>query len=111
MSDIATLRRQLMIKTGVASRLKKELEMYQKEVVDQKLKKDKLIADEADDWDIKNAGKMLDESEKMIKDTETRLGKAYGDLKDLLVSAKQHPDLAQDEDYLKAEEMVEETAL
>ena len=37
------------------SSLKKEHELYQKELVDQKLKKDKLIADGAEDWDIKNA--------------------------------------------------------
>jgi hypothetical protein len=37
--------------------LKKEHELYQKEAVDQKLKKDKLIADGVDDseWEVKNA--------------------------------------------------------
>jgi tubulin-specific chaperone A len=36
-------------------RLRKEYELYQKELVDQKLKKDKLVADGAEEWDVKNA--------------------------------------------------------
>jgi len=111
MSDTAAVRRQLKIKSGVVTRLKKEYELYQKEAVDQKLKKDKFVADGAEDWDIKNAGKMLDESEKMIKDSSERLGKAYGELRDLVVSAKKDPALTQDEDFLKAEGILEETAL
>ncbi|KAJ6601370.1 tubulin binding cofactor A-domain-containing protein [Mycena vulgaris] len=111
MSDIPALRRQLKIKAGATSRLKKEHELYQKELVDQKLKKDKLIADGAEEWDIKNAGRMEDESEKMIKDSAARLGKAYGELRDLIVSAKKEPALAQDEEFLKAEGILEEAAL
>ncbi|KAJ7492175.1 tubulin binding cofactor A-domain-containing protein [Mycena latifolia] len=111
MSDIPALRRQLKIKAGATARLKKEYELYQKELVDQKLKKDRLVADGAEEWDIKNAGKMEDESEKMIKDATTRLAKVYGELRDLVVSAKKEPALAQDEEFLKAEGILEETAL
>ncbi|KAK7063821.1 BHLH domain-containing protein [Favolaschia claudopus] len=113
MSDTAALRRQLKIKSGAASRLKKENELYQKELVDLKVKKDKLVAEgaEAEEWDVKNAGRMMDESEKMIKDSAERLGKAYGELRDLIVSAKKDPALQQDEEFLKAEGIMEETAL
>ncbi|KAJ7269265.1 tubulin binding cofactor A-domain-containing protein [Mycena haematopus] len=110
MSDTAALRRQLKIKSGVTNRLKKEYELYQKELVDQKLKTDKLIANGAEEWDIKNSGKMTDESEKMIKHSKAELAKAYGELKDLVESAKKDPALAQDEDFLKAEGILEETA-
>ncbi|KAJ6520294.1 tubulin binding cofactor A-domain-containing protein [Mycena sanguinolenta] len=110
MSDTAALRRQLKIKSGVTNRLKKELELYQKELVDQKIKTDKLIAAGAEEWDIKNSGKMTDESEKMIKDATERLAQAYHELRQLVVSAKENPDLAQDEDFLKAEGILEETA-
>ncbi|KAF7337647.1 BHLH domain-containing protein [Mycena sanguinolenta] len=124
MSETAALRRQLKIKSAATNRLKKELELYQKELVDQKIKTDKLIADGAEEWDIKNAvhgraganellacqGKMTDESEKMIKDSTERLAKAYDQLRELIVSAKQDPALAQDEDFLKAEGILEETA-
>ncbi|KAJ7150216.1 tubulin binding cofactor A-domain-containing protein [Mycena filopes] len=110
-ADIAALRRQLKIKSGVTSRLKKEHELYQKELVDQKLRKDKLIADGAEEWDIKNAGKMMDESDKMIKDSGERFARAFGELRDLVVSAKKELALAEDEAFLKAEGILEEAAL
>ncbi|KAJ7601301.1 tubulin binding cofactor A [Roridomyces roridus] len=109
--DLATLRRQLKIKTGAASRLNKEHGMYQKEAADLKIKKDKLRADGAEEWDIKNAGKMEDESYKMIQDTADRLAKAYGELRDLVVSAKKQPGITDDEVFHKAEEILEEAAL
>ncbi|KAJ6623115.1 tubulin binding cofactor A-domain-containing protein [Mycena sp. CBHHK59/15] len=111
MSDIAALRRQLKIKSGVTMRLKKENGMYQKEVVDQKLKKVKLVADGAEEWDIKNAGKMEEESEKMIKDSATRLDKAYGELRDLVVRDRTYLLRAFREDFLKAEGILEEASL
>ncbi|KAJ6541908.1 tubulin binding cofactor A-domain-containing protein [Mycena capillaripes] len=114
MSDTtAALRRQLKIKAGATSRLKKEHELYQKELADQKLKKDKLIADgaDSDEWEVKNLGKMMDESEKMIKDSGERFGKAFEELRELIVSAKKDPDLAGDEAFLKAEGILEEAAL
>lgn len=81
MSDIAAIRRQLKIKSGVAKRyvyggdtpspfisslfiirsfysdgrLQKDHTLYQKEAEDQKLKLDKFVADGAEEWDIKNA--------------------------------------------------------
>lgn len=91
------------------TRLKKEHELYQKELVDQKIKTDKLVANGAEEWDIKNSvrpstatryrrervlmdefvhapqGKMTEESEKMIKDSQERLGKAYDELRQLVV--------------------------
>ena len=79
MKDLATVRRQLKIKTGVAKRfvsyidhfysadwvvcilivrvyrLFKEHRSYVLEEEQQKIKLDKFIADNAEDWDIKNA--------------------------------------------------------
>ncbi|KAJ7665292.1 tubulin binding cofactor A-domain-containing protein [Mycena polygramma] len=111
MSDTAALRRQLKIKAGSTARLKKEHELYQKELVDQKLRKDKLVAEGAEEWHINNAGKMMDESEKMIKDAAERFGKAFEELRELVVSAKKDPELQEDEAFLKAEGILEEAAL
>ncbi|KAJ7292855.1 tubulin binding cofactor A [Mycena rebaudengoi] len=110
-NDLPALRRQLKIKSGVANRLRKEYELYQKELVDQKLKKDKLVADGAEEWDVKNADRMLEESEKMIIDSKTRLAKAHEELRDLVVSAKKETALAEDEDFLKAEGILEEISV
>ena len=94
--------------------------MYAKENQDQKLKVDKLVASNGDEWDIKNGvrsihalslldpcpklpkggppsalawntdlveqKRMLEESERMILDTNKRLGAAVQELRDLVVS-------------------------
>ncbi|KAI0375458.1 hypothetical protein BV20DRAFT_960619 [Pilatotrama ljubarskyi] len=54
MSDAATIRKQLRIKSGSAKRLYKEHRLYQKEEEDLKRKLDQHVADNAEDWDIKN---------------------------------------------------------
>ncbi|KAF9486520.1 tubulin binding cofactor A [Pholiota conissans] len=110
MSDIAAVRRQLKIKAGSVQRLAKETGVYAKETEQLIARKDKFIADGAEEWDIKNATKMVDESEKMVVDTKTRLDKAVADLKQLIASAKEETNLAQDEELIKAEKIVEETA-
>ena len=101
-------------------RLSKERTLYAKENQDQKLKVDKLVASNGDEWDIKNGvrsihalsvlldpcpkylkggppsapawntdlieqKRMLEESERMILDTNKRLGAAVQDLRDLIV--------------------------
>jgi tubulin-specific chaperone A len=104
MSDPASLRRQLKIKSGVATRLLKEHNMYRKEAEDQQRKLDKFVADGAEEWDIKNATRMMEESNKMIKDSSERLGNAVEDLRAIVLSAKKEPALAEDQDLLKAEE-------
>ncbi|KIP11705.1 hypothetical protein PHLGIDRAFT_437851 [Phlebiopsis gigantea 11061_1 CR5-6] len=85
MSDTAAIQRQLRIKTGVAKRLFKEHRSYILEAEQQKIKLDKFVADGAEDWDIKNAKRMLEESHKMVADTANRLGNAVQDLRQLTV--------------------------
>jgi len=53
---------------------------------------------------------MMEEANKMIVDSANRLGKAAGELKDLIVSAKKSPELAQDEELLKAEKILQEAS-
>ncbi|KAF9817766.1 hypothetical protein IEO21_03225 [Rhodonia placenta] len=110
MSDTATVRRQLKIKAGVCKRLYKEHKLYQKEEEDQKRKLDKFIADAAEDWDIKNARRMLEESQKMITDTANRLGGAVQDLRELLVAGEKDPALKNDEVLMQAQETFEEAS-
>ncbi|KAI0309201.1 tubulin binding cofactor A [Amylostereum chailletii] len=82
-ADLETTRRQLKIKSGVAKRLVKENGLYRKELVEATVKVDKLRAEGVEGWDINNATKMMQESEKMVKDASVRMGKAVGDLRDL----------------------------
>ncbi|KAF8963870.1 tubulin binding cofactor A [Flammula alnicola] len=112
MSDTAAVQRQLRIKSGMVQRLAKETKLYHKETVLLAVKKAKFIEDEAEEWDIKNATKLVEESEKMVIDTKSRLDKAVEDLKALIKSAKEESGLpAEDAELLKAEKAVEEAAL
>jgi len=109
MSDTAAVQRQLRIKSGVVQRLAKETKLYLKETGQLETKLDKLTADSAEEWDIKNARKMVDESQKMIVDCTTRLGKAVEDLQALVKSAKEDSGLpAEDEELVKAEKTLQE---
>jgi tubulin-specific chaperone A len=111
MSDLSTIRRQLNIKSGVAQRLIKENKLYVKEAEDQKRKLDGLVAAGSEGWDINNGTRMMEEANKMITDSQTRLGKAVGDLKDLIVAARKVPALGEDEALLKAEKILEEPSI
>ncbi|KAI0673586.1 tubulin binding cofactor A [Trametes maxima] len=111
MSDAATLRKQLRIKSGSAKRLYKEHRLYQKEEEDLKRKLDKFVAEKAEDWDIKNTRRMLEESGKMITDSAERLGGVMQELRDLVLAAEHDPELAEDEELMKAREALEEVSV
>jgi len=106
--DAPAIRRQLKIKLGAMKRLSKEHGLYKKEVEEQKKKLDRLKAEKAEEWDIKNAGKMLEESSKMVTDSETRRDKAAGELRDVVASAKQKAEMNGDDELIKAEEALKE---
>ncbi|KAH7886188.1 tubulin binding cofactor A [Phlebopus sp. FC_14] len=103
--------RQLKIKVSSAKRLLKEYVLYGKEAEEQKRKLDKLIAENAEEWDIKNARRILEESQRMIKDSDVRLGNAVQELRALVVSVKNKPEFAEDEELIKAEEALEEASV
>ncbi|KAG6842391.1 hypothetical protein C0991_007521 [Blastosporella zonata] len=120
LNDVA--RRQLKIKSGVVKRLTKEQTLYRKEAEQQQRKLDKFIMDGAEGWDINNGvpnaqpahritqTRMMEEANKMIVDSANRLGKAAGELRDLIIEGKKNPVLASDEELLKAEEILEEAS-
>ncbi|KAK7465333.1 hypothetical protein VKT23_005312 [Stygiomarasmius scandens] len=111
-TDTAALKRQLKIKSGSAKRLLKENGMYRKEAEEMKRKLDKLIADgnSPDEWDVKNATRLCEESNKMVNDSSSRLGNVVGQLRELVVQAKKESSLSQDEDLLAAEDVLEQSA-
>ncbi|KAH9929691.1 tubulin binding cofactor A-domain-containing protein [Fomitopsis serialis] len=111
MSDVAALRRQLKIKTGSAKRLYKEHKSYQKEEEDLTRKLNKFIADNAEDWDIKNTRRMLEESQRMIHDTSNRLGTTVQDLREVTVAAEKVPELHADPELIAAQETLETVSI
>ncbi|OJA15959.1 putative protein 42 [Rhizopogon vesiculosus] len=111
MSDRPAIHRQLNIKSGVAKRLLKEHVLYAKEAEEQQRKVDKLIADNAEEWDTKSARRILEESHRMIKDSDNRLGKAVQDLRELVLRVKSRTEFAEDSELLHAEEALEEASV
>ncbi|KZT72923.1 tubulin binding cofactor A [Daedalea quercina L-15889] len=111
MSDTAALRRQLKIKSGSAKRLYKEHKSYQKEEEDLTRKLNKLIADNGDEWQIKNTRRMLEESQRMIQDTSNRLGTATQDLREVLVAAEKVSELHSEPELVAAQETMETVSI
>jgi len=112
MSDLKVLQRQLKIKTGVAKRTYKEHNLYREEVAANKIKLDKLKADGTEEeWYIKNAIKLIEESNKMIDDAAERLAVAHDELRDLVDSAKGRPELTEDPELAKAQETLNEISV
>ncbi|EPT03491.1 hypothetical protein FOMPIDRAFT_51469 [Fomitopsis schrenkii] len=111
MSDTAALRRQLKIKTGSAKRLFKEHKSYQKEEEDLTRKLDKLIGENGEEWPIKNTRKMLEESQRLIQDTSSRLGTAVQDLREVTVAAEKVPELDASPELVAAQETLETVSI
>jgi len=106
MSSTATLRKQLKIKTGSLNRLAKEYKLYIKESEEQRVKLAKLVEDKAEDkaedWDVRNARKMLEEALKMVTNEESLLNKANAELRELVDFGQQDPEIKDDDPELVA---------
>jgi len=79
-----TPEKQLEIKTKIVQRLVKEVTYYHKEVKENEEKLAKMKADNADFHDIKKFQEVLDESNMMIPDSQTRLKKSVDELSTFL---------------------------
>lgn len=91
--------RQLTIKTGVVKRLSKEKVVYEKEVVTQQNRIDKLKASGSDDHVLRKQEEVLQESMMMIPDCQRRLTKAYEELTEMI---KNEEELKESEQYKAA---------
>ncbi|KAI8138001.1 tubulin binding cofactor A [Fennellomyces sp. T-0311] len=74
--------RELKIKTNVVKRIYKEHIAYGKEAEQQQKRIDKLIAENADEADVRKQKEVLEETLQMIPDVKKRFAKAYQDLED-----------------------------
>ncbi|CAO0798586.1 unnamed protein product [Mucor circinelloides] len=70
----------LKIKTNVVKRINKEHAGYLKEAETQQKRIDKLIAEGADEADVRKQKEVLGETNQMIPDVKKRLANAYQDL-------------------------------
>ncbi|OBZ90145.1 Tubulin-specific chaperone A [Choanephora cucurbitarum] len=79
---------QLKIKTNVVKRIYKEHLGYAKEAEMQQSRIDKLIAEGADEADVKKQREVLAETHQMIPDVKKRLTNAYQDLQNQLENSE-----------------------
>ncbi|KAG9313989.1 tubulin binding cofactor A [Chiua virens] len=110
-SDKLAVQRQLKIKVGAAKRLLKEHNLYRNEAKDQETKVERMVAENGDEWDIKNATRILDESRRMIKDSGDRLEKVIQELKTLIDSVKSRPEFSENKELLDAEKELTEATV
>jgi tubulin-specific chaperone A len=86
------LKKQLRIKTGTFARLRKEVQMYEREVTEQQEKVGRMRQEGSDEADIHKQVEILEESRNMIPDAQTRLEQAKQSLEeqlDVVESAEQ----------------------
>lgn len=96
--------RQLTIKTGVLKRLTKEKTVYEKEVLQQKSRIERLKGEGKDDHVLRKEDEVLQEAQMMVPDCTRRLNKAFDDLSEYL---KNEVELKETKEYLAAEIIVE----
>ncbi|CAO3693654.1 unnamed protein product [Umbelopsis ramanniana] len=80
--------RELKIKTNVVKRIGKEQISYGKELESQQKRIDKLIADEADEADVRKQKEVLEETVQMIPDVKRRLAAAVQELSTMVADPK-----------------------
>ncbi|KAI6048001.1 tubulin binding cofactor A [Pisolithus marmoratus] len=109
--DKATIHRQLKIKVSAAKRLLKEHILYRDEAQAHVQNLSKLAEENADDWDLKHARRLAEESQRMVGDTRERLDKAVQELTSLVTSVKNKPEFENDEEVVKAEETLKQASV
>ncbi|KAL7423201.1 hypothetical protein Q5752_002501 [Cryptotrichosporon argae] len=100
--------RQLKIKTGVVRRLFKEETSYESEVTANRARLDKLRTEGADGADIRNAERVVADSEQMVPRTRRALEEAVVVLDDLLDGLKPDADVAASAEYTDAFSLVQQ---
>ncbi|KAM0747391.1 tubulin binding cofactor A [Meredithblackwellia eburnea MCA 4105] len=79
--------RKLTIKTNVVIRLIKEVESYKQEVIVLTDKVQKMSDAGEDEYEVRQQGRVLDDSKRMVPDSERRLDKAVHELRELVASS------------------------
>ncbi|TPX57505.1 hypothetical protein CcCBS67573_g09244 [Chytriomyces confervae] len=99
--------RTLKIKTGVVTRLVKELSSYEREEITQQKRIDALITANADDHDVRKQREVLEETTTMIPDCKNRLSAARDELQRLVSDIlESSPDASESEDIVAAQEAI-----
>ncbi|KAK9719350.1 hypothetical protein K7432_004855 [Basidiobolus ranarum] len=108
---MSTLQRHLEIQTGVVKRIYKEGLYYVKEKDQQQAKIDKMVANDADIYDIRKQREVLDETLRMIPDGKKRLAAAYQELQTLVLQNADEPSINTTKEFKNASDLLDEIKL
>ncbi|KAI9105957.1 tubulin-specific chaperone A [Phlyctochytrium arcticum] len=72
--------KQLKVQTGALKRINKDLLYYKKEYAAQEARIAKLVADGADEHDVRKQQEVLEETNQMLPDCRRRITSAHNDL-------------------------------
>ncbi|KAG7530581.1 hypothetical protein FFLO_04944 [Filobasidium floriforme] len=107
MSDsVKQITRQLTIKTGSLKRLAKEVDLYKKEYAEQSHVVERLSSANGDEWELKNARKVLKDCEQMLAPSQERVKEAFDDLSALVEDTAEEEEIVSTAEYGKAKELL-----
>ena len=86
----------LKVQISACKRLQKEVTSYEKEVVTNEARIQKMKDDGRDEYDIRKQEEVLQESYMMVPDSKSRLERALGELSELLEDFREDESIGQD---------------
>ncbi|CDR87908.1 related to Tubulin-specific chaperone A [Sporisorium scitamineum] len=104
LTDVASIKRQLQIKTGEES-------SYLTEAKQQEERIQKFIDEERDEYDVKQQRSVLADTLKMIPDCRKRLQLAADDLVNYVEGVQEEPEVASSSEFSAAKQLLSDTQL
>jgi len=102
----ADTKRQLKIKSGIVRRITREFESYQKEIVKDKDRIEKLRDNGGDDHDIRKQEEVLQETIAMVPNTRKRLRDGLEELMNFMKDNDTVEELVASEEWVEANTIV-----
>ncbi|TKY89203.1 hypothetical protein EX895_001734 [Sporisorium graminicola] len=109
LTDLASIKRQLQIKTGVVKRLAKEESSYLVEAKQQEERIQKFVDEGRDEYDVKQQRSVLTDTLKMLPDCRKRLQLAADDLVNYLEGVQDDAEVQNSLEYSTAKQLLSDT--
>lgn len=90
---VESAEKKVKVQVGVCKRMRKEVAAYEKEVITNEARVQKMRDDGKDPYDIRKQEEVLQESYMMVPDSKSRLERALTELNDLVEQFAEDPEL------------------
>ena len=108
MQDAKNHQKQLRITTGGLNRYKKDVISYQKELKMQEEKLEKFVAEGADEYKIKKAKELIEETIQVTEQLKGKLKTQLEKVQDLVDTAEIFPETKESEQWTKTQESIKD---